>query len=98
MSPLAPMMQWDAGSEDVEEEEHFVPPEPPPLPRVEAITIGAVILVVAGIGLIAFPALLTMNPTLTMVVGLLLAVGGGALLVSRLRGEGPEDGDSGAVL
>ncbi len=76
---------------------HFTPPPPPPLPRLRGVTIGGVLLVFAGIVLIAFPALLVIDTQLTMILGLLLLMAGVGTLVSRLRRSNSED-DNGAVL
>lgn len=78
------------------EDDHFTPPDPPPLPRWRRVTVAGVLLVLLGIGLIAMPELLRLNPQFTMVLGVLAVVGGGCVLASRLRSR--DDGDTGAVL
>ncbi len=78
------------------DDDHFTPPAPPPLPRLRPATIGAVLLMIAGIFLIARPTLLSVSQELTIVLGLGLLVGGCVALISGMRKS--DDGDSGAVL
>lgn len=81
------------------DDDHFTPPEPPPLPRLRPATLGAVLLMLAGLALIVFPTLLVIDTQLTMVLGLLLLGGGAVTLVSRLRAHDDDvDGPNGAVL
>jgi hypothetical protein len=81
------------------DDDHFTPPEPPPLPRLRPATMGAVLLMVTGLALIAFPTLLVIDTQLTMIFGLLLLTGGAFTLVSRLRAHDDDvDGPNGAVL
>lgn len=79
------------------DDDHFRPPPPPPLPRLRPATVGAVLLLFAGIALVAMPSLLVIDPQLTMVLGLILIAGGAATLLSRLRGH-EDDSDNGARL
>lgn len=78
---------------------HFTPPEPPPLPRPKRRTITAVLLIVAGLVLLARPALLAVGVELTMVLAAGLIVGGAYLLLvgiwrrrSADHGDGSDDG------
>ncbi len=87
------------------DDSHYTPPEPPPLPRPKGRTIGAVLLIVAGILLIARPGLLAVGPDLVLVLALLLLLSGAGLLVAGMRrhrgpsdGQGDGDGDDGAVV
>jgi hypothetical protein len=77
-------------------DDHFTPPDPPPLPRFRRATVGAVLLVIAGIALIASPALLAISQELTILVGAVLIGSGVAVLASRLRSDNDEG--PGAVL
>ncbi len=79
------------------DDDHFTPPAPPPLPRLRPATVGAVLLMIGGIVLIARPTLLSVGQELTIVVGLLVLVGGCAALISGMR-KSHDDGDTGAVL
>jgi hypothetical protein len=81
------------------DDDHFTPPEPPPLPRLRPATLGAVLLMLAGLTLSVFPTLLVIDTQLTMVLGLVLLAGGAVTLVSRLRAHDDDlDGPNGAVL
>ncbi|MEO5834167.1 MAG: hypothetical protein ABJA16_14505 [Nakamurella sp.] len=81
------------------DDDHFTPPPPPPLPRLRPATLGAVLMMVAGLALIVFPTLLVIDTQLTMVLGLMLLGGGAVTLVSRLRAHDDDlDGPNGAVL
>lgn len=81
------------------DDDHFTPPEPPPLPRLRPATLGAVLLMLAGLTLIVFPTLLVIDTQLTMVLGLVMLAGGAVTLVSRLRASDDDlNGPNGAVL
>lgn len=72
--------------------EHFVPPEPPPMPRLQRRTVGALALIVAGLVLVVFPALLPASFELITALGALLILGGGALLATGIRRHHTDDG------
>ena len=79
------------------DEDHYVPPVPPPLPRLAAPTVLAIVVLVLSILLLVFGGRLGLATELTFlfgVLGVLLAVG---MLVMRLR-EYRDDDDDGAVL
>jgi hypothetical protein len=81
--------------------EHFEPPPPPPLPRPRRRTVGAVLLMVVGIVVLVSPRLMAVGENVTLVVGLLLILGGLALLMAGLRrrpGEPGDGWDDGAVV
>ena len=78
---------------------HYTPPEPPPLPRPKGRTIGAVLLMAAGILLVARPGLLSVGSDLVLILALALLVSGAGLLVAGMRrqhkngdGDGEDDG------
>lgn len=72
--------------------EHFVPPEPPPMPRLRRRTVGALALIVMGLVLVLFPALLPASFELIAVLGALLILGGGAMLATGIRRHHADDG------
>lgn len=81
--------------------EHFEPPPPPPLPRPRGRTVGAVLVILAGIAVLAWPRLLALSGDATLILGLLLILGGLVLLffgLRRRRGEPGEGWDDGAVV
>ncbi|MFC5062330.1 hypothetical protein [Actinomycetospora atypica] len=79
------------------EDDHFVPPEPPPLPRIGFSSLFGLLLLVVGVVLLALPALGGGVAGLGIVPGLLaMAAGLGWLVVGMRRssdtGTGPDDG------
>ncbi len=78
---------------------HFEPPEPPPLPRPKGRTIGATLMIVAGIVLLARPGLLAVEVDLTLVLAVGLILGGAVLLLTGIwRRHAGRDEDDGAVV
>ncbi|MFL6141203.1 MAG: hypothetical protein ACJ72N_04925 [Labedaea sp.] len=82
---------WSLGSD----EEHYVPPEPPPLPRLRPITVLALVLVVAGVLLLAAPGIIGLDPRVATPISLLALVCGFGLLFLRMRRTPPDPGDHG---
>src|SRR5699024_1965810 len=79
------------------ENEHFVPPEPPPLPRPGRGAFVVMLFFVIGLVLLITPALLGVPKTVSMPLGLLSLVVGMGLLLLRVRrrlpdNPGPDDG------
>jgi len=90
----------DTGSDEHDlDDEGFVPPEPPPLPRGDlisrlawgAVIGGPVFLLVAALAWRTLPAVL-------LLVALLAFVAGFVTLVARMPAEHPDDPDDGAVV
>ena len=81
---------WTAAEDP--DDEHFVPPEPEPLPRPEAPTRLAIAAVVLGLALIGL-YLTGYLPGLGAVLGGCAFLGGAATLVSRLRVDDEDDDD-----
>jgi hypothetical protein len=79
-------------------DEHYEPPPPPPIPAPAPASLYAVLLVAAGVLLIAAPGILDLSPDLGLVIGVAGIAGGVAMLVSRMRDRSPDDGDAGAVV
>lgn len=83
------------------DDEHYRPPDPPPLPRLAPHTRWAILAIVAGVVVLVAPAALG-NPTSGMVsvLAVLAILGGAATLVLRMREsrEHRDDPDDGAVL
>lgn len=82
------------------EDEHFVPPEPPPLPRLRAGTIAALVVIVIGLVLLVVPQLFGLSTQVSVPTALVVLCGGVGWLVLRIRpGPPPDSGwDDGAVL
>jgi hypothetical protein len=84
---------WSWGSDD----EHYIPPDPPPLPRLRPMTIVALILVVAGVVLLLSPGLIGLDPRIGTPLSLLALVCGFGLLFLRIRRTPPDtEHDNGA--
>lgn len=86
---------------EVEDDEgHYEPPEPPPVPRLHQATVGALALVALGALLLLAPGLIGFTTDAGFPLGLLSLTGGLAWLLLRLR-SGPPPGsgwDNGARL
>lgn len=84
---------WSWGGDD----EHYVPPEPPPLPRLRPMTITALVLLLAGIVLLIGPGILGLDTRFATPIGLIALASGGLLLLLRIRRTPPNlDRDDGA--
>jgi hypothetical protein len=81
-------------------DDHFVPPEPPPLPRIGPPAAVGLALLVLGFVLVAAPGWLGVSGTYGLPLGLLTLAAGLGWLVLRLwpTPPGPGDGDDGAVV
>lgn len=89
---------WSPTAES-EDEGHFEPPEPPPLPAPKAGAVGGVALIVLGVCLLVVPGLAGWAGTVTLPVGLISISAGIGWLLLRLRQGPPDSGwDDGAQL
>lgn len=88
--------------EPAEDDEHFVPPEPPPLPRIGPPAAVGLTLIVLGIVLIAAPGWIGVPELYGVPLGLVSIASGLGWLVLRLWPDHSADerneGDDGAVL
>lgn len=82
------------------EDEHFVPPEPPPLPRLGPPAAVGLVLLVLGVVLVSAPGWVGVPGTYGLPLGLLTLAAGLGWLVLRLwpTPPGPGDDDDGAIL
>ncbi|MCL2781655.1 MAG: hypothetical protein FWD74_09275 [Actinomycetia bacterium] len=82
--------------------EHYQPPAPPPLPRLSAQTVGALVIIGLAIAVLAVGGRLLALPTsTTLFIGVTGILAGAGMLVMRLRDQPPdpeEEEDDGAVL
>lgn len=97
--PAEPASRRSPERARADDEEHFVPPTPPPIPRTDMITM------LAWFGVFGTPVLFAVAYVLGQSVSGLVSfiavvafIGGFAVLISRLRGHDPHDPDSGAVV
>lgn len=79
------------------DEQHYVPPAPPPLPRLAAPTIVAMSVLAVSILLLGLGGQFGLASKLTLLLGVCGVLLGVVILVSRLR-DRPDDDDDGAVL
>ena len=80
-------------------DEHFVPPEPPPLPRGDTISRLAWAGVIGGPLVLLIAALFGGDlPAALLLAALAAFIGGFVTLVARMPGESPDDPDHGAVV
>jgi hypothetical protein len=85
------------------EDEHFVPPEPPPLPRLGPPAFVGLTLIVLGLVLVVAPGWLGIAEPYGLPLGLVGLAAGLGWLVLRLWPDPPDrgqddDGDDGAVI
>jgi len=85
----------------LEDNGHFVPPEPPRLPRPRLRTVAATVVLLAGLAVLFLPWKLGLDDSpLSLLLGMLLTGGGAALLITGMR-DAPghdDDPDGGAVV
>lgn len=80
-------------------EDHFDPPEPPPLPIPRPRTVGGVLTLAIGVFLLFGPNVLALGEHSAMLLGLLALTAGIGWLMMGLRPDPPPDGsDDGAQL
>ena len=84
------------------EDEHFVPPEPPPLPRLGPPAIVGLVLLGLGLVLVAAPDWIGVPSLYGLPLGLVALAAGIGWLVLRLWPDPPgaeqDEGDDGAVV
>jgi hypothetical protein len=80
---------WSWGTD----EDHYVPPEPPPLPRLRPLTIVALVLIALGVVLLIVPSLIGLSVHVAVPIALLSITGGGGMLLLRVR-QPPRDPDA----
>ncbi|QFZ17443.1 hypothetical protein [Saccharothrix syringae] len=85
---------------DEESDEHYVPPEPPPLPALRPGTIAALLLILLGVVVLLFPGLFGLTGSVGTPLALIVMCSGVGWLVLRIRNGPPPDSgwDDGAVL
>ena len=64
--------------------EHYVPPEPPPLPKLRRQTVAALVLLAVGITMVAWPAI-PVEATFRIVLGALLIAGACGVFLALMR-------------
>jgi len=85
---------WDTtmfSDDPAEDDEHYVPPEPPPLPRPKLGAFLILLLFLAGLFLLILPGAIGVGPTVATPLGILALATAIALLLLRVR-QGPPPG------
>jgi hypothetical protein len=94
-SDTAPEIATDLADEperrDRDDEEHYVPPEPPPFPVLRASTLAALGLFVLGIVLLVAPGLFGLQPRIGTPLSLVALCAGVGWLILRMRNTPPPD-------
>jgi len=81
------------------DDDHYDPPEPPPLPVPRPRTVGGVLILALGVLLLFGPNVLNLGERAAMLLGLLALTAGVGWLMIGLRPDPPPDGsDDGAQL
>jgi hypothetical protein len=87
------------GTSADEDEEHYVPPAPPPLPRLAGATVFALFILAMSVVVIAIGANFGLDSDFAFLVGVAGVLVGTGLLIMRLRARPPDDeDDDGAVV
>ncbi|WP_326947558.1 hypothetical protein OHS58_24100 [Amycolatopsis sp. NBC_00348] len=85
---------WDStmfSDDPAADDEHFVPPDPPPLPRPKMGAFLILLLFLAGLFLLILPGVIGVGPTVATPLGILALATSIALLLLRVR-QGPPPG------
>lgn len=85
---------WDTtmfSDDPAGDDEHYVPPEPPPLPRPKMGAFLILLLFLAGLFLLILPGAIGVGPTVATPLGILALATALALLLLRVR-QGPPPG------
>jgi hypothetical protein len=90
---------WDQtalGHDPAPDDEHYVPPEPPPLPRPGKGAFVVLLLFVAGLFVLIAPGLIGLGANVGTPLGILALAAAIALALLRVK-QGPHDGDGAQV-
>ena len=88
----AASQEWDWAA--ASDEEHYVPPEPPPFPKPRAGTVFGLLLIVIGLLLLIVPTIIGLGSRVGTPLGLVALAAGIGWLVLRIRhGNPPDHGD-----
>ena len=104
--PDEPVIIWRGSTEEIDAEieraipdEHFVPPDPPPLPRADAITWAAWLGVIGAPLLLLLMAAFGVSSAFVVTAAVAAFLAGLAILIGRMRSSrDPFDPDDGAVV
>ncbi|GAB2970303.1 hypothetical protein [Saccharothrix stipae] len=90
----------DAYPDSDDPDDHYVPPEPPPLPALRPGTIAALLVIALGVVLLLVPGLFGLTGKIGTPLALIVMCSGAGWLILRMRNTNPPDSgwDDGAVL
>ncbi|MFT7837294.1 hypothetical protein Q5530_14190 [Saccharothrix sp. BKS2] len=90
----------DADDDPDDPDNHYVPPDPPPLPALRPGTIAALLVILLGVVVLLFPGLFGLSGAIGTPLALIVLCSGAGWLVLRMRSGPPPDSgwDDGAVL
>jgi hypothetical protein len=91
-------LQLPAAASEADEQDHYVPPTPPPLPRLAGATILALVVIAASVAMLAFGRALGLPGDLAFLAGVAGILVGAGLLIMRLRDGSDDEDDDGAVI
>ena len=84
--------EWDWAS--ASDDEHYIPPEPPPFPKPRAGTVVGMLLIAVGLLLLIVPTIIGIGTRIGTPLGLVALAAGIGWLVLRIRhGSPPTHGD-----
>ncbi|GLY69858.1 hypothetical protein [Amycolatopsis taiwanensis] len=84
------------GDDPAEDNEHYVPPEPPPLPRPGKGAFVVLLLLVVGLFVLIAPGVIGLGSNVGTPLGILALAAAIALALLRVK-QGPHDGDGAQV-
>jgi hypothetical protein len=87
-----------ASPDQGDEEEHFIPPVPPPLPRLSGGAVLGLVLILGSVLLLLAGAQLGLGTDTTFLLGIGGILVGAGVLVMKLRPQPSEDDDDGAII
>lgn len=73
------------------DDEHYIPPEPPPLPRPRKGAVVVLLFFVVGVAVLVAPGVIGLSRSIGVPLGMLLLASGITLALLRVR-QGPPDG------
>jgi hypothetical protein len=86
-------------SSTADDEDHYVPPAPPPLPRLAGATIFALLVLAASIVVLIMGDSFGLDGNFALLLGVAGILVGAGLLIMRLRARPPDDDDDdGAIV
>ena len=85
----------ESEAEQQADDAHYVPPDPPPVPRPKRRTVVALLVLAVGLVMLVRPGLLQVAPDVVLVLGIACLTGGFGLLIYGLRPRSadPDDAD-----